>query len=444
MPAEPTAPLLITGMHRSGTSMVARLLNFCGLSLGPEKRLMPPGEGNPSGFWQNLDMDAITEEVLATLSGEWDFLLPPMPDGWEQGSALAGYRQRAREQAAILGRKSPWGWKDPRASLTIPFWSSLLPGLRTLIVLRHPVETARSLEKRVSSSPSMAHHLWLEYYRRILADTDPGRRLVTHYDSFFLDPDAELERIVGWAGLEADENARQAALASIAPHIRQQSITPGPPDPAADDDGSEADVPADLAQLYDELCGEAGPVLQAGLESGKLSRPQPIPDPSSLPTHSVPNERMVLARQSFDAAHMFLEQGNAEQAILRLQEAATLDPWLADAQNDLGVLLLKAGEVTVAEIYLRLAVGLRPDDAGASGNLAAAYISLGRTEDAIKTYLALLERQPENVDALTWLASVANETGNVRMAIKYAERAVKADPGNESASQLLAKLQPPG
>ncbi len=442
MPAAPTPPLLITGMHRSGTSMVARLLNICGLSLGPEQRLMPPGEGNPNGFWQNLDMDAITEEVLASLSGEWDFLLPPMPDGWEQADALAGLRQRAEEQAAALGRRLPWGWKDPRASLTIPFWSRLLPGLRTLVVLRHPVETARSLVKRVSSSPAMAQHLWLQYYRRILAHTDPGLRMVTHYDSYFLDPGGELQRILDWAGLEPDEQTRQVALTAIAPDIRQQSLIGGSPGPVAAEGESGIKVPAELAQLYDQLCGEAGPVLQAGLASGQLSRPQASPDPSSPPTDPVPQERQARAGQSFDAAQVLLEQGNTEQAIMRFQEATTLDPWRADAQNDLGVLLLQAGEATVAEIYLRLAVGLRPADPGFSANLAAAYIRLGRTEDAIKTYLALLERQPDDIGSLNWLAAVAHEMGNVPTAIKYAERVIKADPGNETAGQLLAKLRP--
>lgn len=442
MPAEPISPVLITGMHRSGTSMVARLLNICGLSLGPEKRLMPPGDGNPNGFWQNMDMDAITEEVLASLSGDWDFLLPPMPDGWEQADALAGLRQRAKEQAAALGHKIPWGWKDPRASLTIPFWSRLLPGLRTLVVLRHPVETTRSLVKRVSSSPAMAQRLWLEYYRRILAHTDPALRMVTHYDSYFLDPGGELQRIVDWAGLEPDERTRQAALEVIAPEIRQQSIIGGSPDPVAEDGETGAKVSVELAQLYDELCEDAGPVLQAALASGKVSRPKTYPNPSSLPIDPVPEERKALARQSFDAAQMLLEQGKTEQAIMQLQKAATLDPWRADAQNDLGVLLLQAGEATVAENYLRLAVGLRPADPSFCGNLAAAYIRLDRTEDAIKTYLALLERRPDNVESLNWLAAVAHEMGNVPTALKYALRVAKADPGNEMASQLLAKLQP--
>ena len=29
-----------------------------------------------------------------------------------------------------------WGWKDQRNSLTLPFWEDLLPGLKTVIVVR--------------------------------------------------------------------------------------------------------------------------------------------------------------------------------------------------------------------------------------------------------------------------------------------------------------------
>ncbi len=78
----------ITGMHRAGTSMVARMLNLAGLYLGPDERIMAPDEGNPAGYWPNLDLEQVSEELLATFTGEWDFLLPSMPSGWEADRAL--------------------------------------------------------------------------------------------------------------------------------------------------------------------------------------------------------------------------------------------------------------------------------------------------------------------------------------------------------------------
>ena len=40
-----------------------------------------------------------------------------------------------------------WGWKDPRNSLTLPFWQDLLPGLKTLIMVRNPLEVAHSMKR---------------------------------------------------------------------------------------------------------------------------------------------------------------------------------------------------------------------------------------------------------------------------------------------------------
>ena len=46
-------PILIAGMHRSGTSMVAELLYRCGLALGAEDQLfLPANEDNPAGYWE--------------------------------------------------------------------------------------------------------------------------------------------------------------------------------------------------------------------------------------------------------------------------------------------------------------------------------------------------------------------------------------------------------
>ena len=38
-----------------------------------------------------------------------------------------------------------WGWKDPRNSLTLPFWQELLPDFEMLIMVRNPLEVAYSM-----------------------------------------------------------------------------------------------------------------------------------------------------------------------------------------------------------------------------------------------------------------------------------------------------------
>jgi hypothetical protein len=46
--------ILVMGMHRSGTSPVARVLGLLGLDL--PNALLPPGEDNPLGYWEPQDV----------------------------------------------------------------------------------------------------------------------------------------------------------------------------------------------------------------------------------------------------------------------------------------------------------------------------------------------------------------------------------------------------
>ena len=85
----------ILGMHRSGTSMVARLLNLCGVYLGEEKDLIPAAEDNPEGFWENVKFQEINQELLITFGGEWDYI-PSLEAGWQLTPQVLDIHDRAR------------------------------------------------------------------------------------------------------------------------------------------------------------------------------------------------------------------------------------------------------------------------------------------------------------------------------------------------------------
>lgn len=65
----PQQLVVVLGMHRSGTSVLARGLQVLGVELG--ERLLPPAADNPRGFWEDLDVIGIDERVLAALSRDW-------------------------------------------------------------------------------------------------------------------------------------------------------------------------------------------------------------------------------------------------------------------------------------------------------------------------------------------------------------------------------------
>src|SRR5919201_6241280 len=126
--------------------MVTRLLHACGLYLGPKHELMPSQADNPDGFWEHLGFVALNDELLSQLGGAWD--LPPPRDEDFRDARLDPWRMKARLLIDRFGSAAVWGWKDPRNSLTLPFWQDLLPGLKTIIVVRNPLEAAQSMPKR--------------------------------------------------------------------------------------------------------------------------------------------------------------------------------------------------------------------------------------------------------------------------------------------------------
>ena len=179
--------------------MLTRLLHACGLYLGPKDELMPAQADNPDGFWEHLGFVALNDELLNELGGAWD--LPPKRDENFTHAGLDPLRMKARLLIETFDSAGLWGWKDPRNSLTLPFWQNLLPSMKTLIMVRNPLEVAHSMKERNGTSYSFGLRLWEIYNRRVIETAGNQERLVTHYDLFFEDPESELRRIAHFIGL---------------------------------------------------------------------------------------------------------------------------------------------------------------------------------------------------------------------------------------------------
>ncbi|UCH61691.1 MAG: tetratricopeptide repeat protein [Fidelibacterota bacterium] len=427
--------ICITGMHRTGTSMIARLLNLCGLYLGPEERIMPPDEGNPAGYWQNQDMDQLTEDILAHFTGDWDFLLPRMPQGWETKPDMAPFRERAQQLIGTIGERKQWGWKDPRCSLILPFWRCVLPGLKVVVCLRNPIETAKSLGKQVSSTDAFSYNLWLRYYQRIFADTDPGDRLITHYDMYFVDPRSELHRVLHWLGWSVPEERLDAACRSISSSHRQHRLTEA--------ELNEAKAPFEVAEAYAALCAAGGKALQEAMDKG-LVLPLKLEKTigSRLPeSDTTTPEAKMKAQASFERANEFIECNQLGEALKAMQETVSLHPFHAQAQNDLAVLYLNRGDKEQALAHLSLARQLNPENTDTAKNLAEVYLELGRTEDALQTFLDIVERHPRDTEALFSLGTACASLGMEEQARKLFSRILEMETGHAEAEEGLAEAR---
>ena len=155
--------LVITGMHRSGTSLVAGLLEKAGLDLG--EKLLAADKDNPRGYFEDVDFYEFHREALATRQSHVvvaeDFVFEPTVEERQHAETLVAKRQGG----------GLWGWKDPRASLFLDFWNERLPHARFLFLFRHPLDVLLSLVRRGDVNfigLNEGIDAWVEYNERIL------------------------------------------------------------------------------------------------------------------------------------------------------------------------------------------------------------------------------------------------------------------------------------
>ena len=239
--------------------MLTRLLHGCGLYLGPKDALMPPQADNPDGFWEHLGFVALNDELLEALGGAWD--LPPKTNENLSEERLGQLRMKARLLIEGFHSAQIWGWKDPRNSLTLPFWEDLLPGLKTLIIVRNPLEAAYSMRKRNGTSYAFGLRLWEIYNRRLIEAASKHERLVTHYDLFFENAEKELQRIGNFVGLPDAKIRRAVEL--VATKRRHTHFTI--------DQLVDAGVSGEVIELYRALIAQASPAR------GKTSVAKSVP-----------------------------------------------------------------------------------------------------------------------------------------------------------------------
>jgi hypothetical protein len=240
-------PVCIAGMHRSGTSMVTKMLQRSGLYLGPESDLIPSNPENRELHWENLRFVRVNAQILAQFYGAWD-CPPTLPDDWHD-ERIAAHRQRAEAIIPEFAGREPWGWKDPRNCLTLPFWQSLLGPMPVVLVVRNPLEVAQSLRIRNGFSYALGLALWQAYNERLCASVPPGERIVTHYDRYFQGPEAELKRLLSFLGLGVEEEVIAEVRTVHAADLRHHEMTTRAL--------SIADVSPRILDLYNRLCVEA-------------------------------------------------------------------------------------------------------------------------------------------------------------------------------------------
>lgn len=182
----PARDVVVVGAPRSGTSMLAGLFAGAGHCAG--RRLIPPTPSNPAGFFEDLDVNAANDDLLADLDGSpWPGTVAPARSlRW-----LGAYEGCVREagpatRLASLVPPSPFVLKDPRFCYTLPAWRDVLGDAVVVVIVRHPDEVVASVQSMAAREPetfagfdATAEHLaamWTAMHVAVLAwcDDAPG------------------------------------------------------------------------------------------------------------------------------------------------------------------------------------------------------------------------------------------------------------------------------
>lgn len=152
-------PVIVVGMHRSGTSLLTRILENQGMFVGTSL-----DDQHEPVFFQSMN-----SWLLQHAGGRWDWP-EPFLEIHEETSFRSAMLDVIKQHITsiysiqfwglknyILMRSGDrqefrWGWKDPRNSITLPYWLELFPSAKVIHIKRHGADVARSLRERAKKN----------------------------------------------------------------------------------------------------------------------------------------------------------------------------------------------------------------------------------------------------------------------------------------------------
>jgi hypothetical protein len=232
--------VLCAGMHRSGTSLTASLLQGLGIDLPGD--LIAADRANQSGYFENRSVVDRQERLLQQLGYWWptERASHGMPDSVRHRPLyrefvdwLSVYLQRL-----CHGRRTPLAIKDPRTSLLLPAWREAAARLdlpiRVVICLRHPRDVCWSLVWRdgplVGMDWSRAQRLWLQHHRALLRYLGELPAFVARYEAWLRPGEAhdQLQALATFLGVETDAEQRSIVLTRVRSELNHAAAAPLP------------------------------------------------------------------------------------------------------------------------------------------------------------------------------------------------------------------------
>lgn len=223
-------PILVVGMHRSGTTLLTQVLEQMGVFMGAQQ-----GVGtNEAIVFRNLNC-----AVFKLAHTAWDWPTPmhlllnqPHLCGviakrlatYCQSSAIGSYFGISGGRSPLQNQTKLWGWKDPRTVFTLPLWLRVFPQARVIHVYRNGIDVSHSLVARERArgrgsrdvslrclSYEGSFELWAEYLTMIeqaIAPLPKAHVLEMGYETLLTQPTEQIDRLCHFLQLAISPQVR--------------------------------------------------------------------------------------------------------------------------------------------------------------------------------------------------------------------------------------------
>lgn len=212
--------VVLLGMHRSGTSLTASILEAMGVDFGSD--FIAANENKPKGSFEHAAINRahIRLNRLVNRSPFKATGLVDYPQSfWQSRQALEFIDEVEMMVRRELDRVNGiWGFKDPHTIKLLPLWQSVFERLEIvplyILAVRHPAEVAASAAKRHRIDVDQGELLWLDHNVAALRSTGFDIPVITDYAAWFADPLPQARRVMDALGLvwPDEDTALRAAL----------------------------------------------------------------------------------------------------------------------------------------------------------------------------------------------------------------------------------------
>ncbi|HIH0844088.1 TPA: sulfotransferase family protein, partial [Vibrio cholerae] len=234
--------VVILGMHRSGTSVVAKAISLSGVEFGDN--LLEAKADNEKGFWEDAYIVDCNDKVLHQSQHEWYTVGEVNPVFKDKKADILQYIEKKFKDFDI------WGVKDPRLCRLLPEWNNILDSvasdIKYCVAIRNPLSVISSLKSRNEFTAKHAELLWYQYNIDILQSLTNKEFSVIDFDQLITEPKASVIRLAKGLSIEynlLEEELEQFCNEFLTANLRHSSFN-------FDDLLSDSSIHKDVKDLY--------------------------------------------------------------------------------------------------------------------------------------------------------------------------------------------------